>query len=271
MLPVFRKIRRQLLTRNAFSRYLLYAIGEILLVVIGILLALRVNNYNEAQKIKTQKDAMLRQVADDLRRNIGDLRRDKALHLLGLQSNMRVMKHLEGGLPYDPQLAFDFYYLKKDEYTNPPTTGYENLKSLGLDNVDDPQIQNLLKSIYEYLYPRLSKEFQLYPDMDAYFSDYYLDHFEPLSDTDLTHSMILASDTIPFPVTQTFEGVQITRHVGFVPLDYAALTRDPRFRSMLRESLDYRLYKLSRYGNVLLLTENVLQLIEKEAGNPEGI
>ena len=50
MLQFFRKIRRQLLTENKFNQYILYAIGEILLVVIGILLALQINNWNESNK-----------------------------------------------------------------------------------------------------------------------------------------------------------------------------------------------------------------------------
>ena len=50
MLRFFRKPRQKLLPDNKFSKYLLYAIGEIVLVVIGILLALQVNNWNETRK-----------------------------------------------------------------------------------------------------------------------------------------------------------------------------------------------------------------------------
>ena len=47
MIKFFRKIRQRLLSENKFSKYLFYAIGEIVLVVIGILIALQVNNKNE--------------------------------------------------------------------------------------------------------------------------------------------------------------------------------------------------------------------------------
>lgn len=50
MIKLFRKIRQKMLTENKFSKYLLYAIGEILLVVIGIIIALQINNWNEGQK-----------------------------------------------------------------------------------------------------------------------------------------------------------------------------------------------------------------------------
>lgn len=57
MIKFFRKIRQRLVTENPlaeragkFSKYLIYAIGEIVLVVIGILIALQINNWNENRK-----------------------------------------------------------------------------------------------------------------------------------------------------------------------------------------------------------------------------
>ena len=50
MIKFFRKIRQQLLSGNKISQYLIYAFGEIILVVIGILIALQINNWNENQK-----------------------------------------------------------------------------------------------------------------------------------------------------------------------------------------------------------------------------
>ncbi|MGW9684470.1 DUF6090 family protein [Flagellimonas sp. 2504JD1-5] len=55
MIKFFRRIRQRLLSENKFSKYLLYAIGEIVLVVIGILLALQVNNWNEQRKNRSNE------------------------------------------------------------------------------------------------------------------------------------------------------------------------------------------------------------------------
>ena len=55
MIKFFRKIRQQLITENKFSKYLLYAIGEIILVVIGILIALQINNSNN-KRIETERE-----------------------------------------------------------------------------------------------------------------------------------------------------------------------------------------------------------------------
>ncbi len=55
MIKFFRKIRQNMIKENKFSKYFLYAIGEIILVVIGILIALQINNWNE-NKIKNLKE-----------------------------------------------------------------------------------------------------------------------------------------------------------------------------------------------------------------------
>jgi len=59
MINFFRKIRRQLANDNKPLKYLRYAIGEIVLVVIGILIALQVNNWNEERKEKIQEQRIL--------------------------------------------------------------------------------------------------------------------------------------------------------------------------------------------------------------------
>ena len=66
MLKFFRKIRQRLLTENKLSRYFLYAIGEIFLVVIGILIALSINNWNEERKDSLIEQNYLRRLLIDL-------------------------------------------------------------------------------------------------------------------------------------------------------------------------------------------------------------
>ena len=66
MIKFFRKIRQKLLTEKKFSKYLIYAIGEIVLVVIGILIALQINNWNEDQKNKALEKNMLENLAENL-------------------------------------------------------------------------------------------------------------------------------------------------------------------------------------------------------------
>jgi hypothetical protein len=66
MISFFRKIRRQSLLNNRITRYLTYAVGEIVLIVIGIFIALQINNWNEARKNTKEVYAQLAQVHEDL-------------------------------------------------------------------------------------------------------------------------------------------------------------------------------------------------------------
>lgn len=73
MIKFFRRIRKSLLTENKFSKYLLYAIGEIVLVVIGILIALSINNWNEGQKELAKEQLILKQLNSEYQSNLKQL------------------------------------------------------------------------------------------------------------------------------------------------------------------------------------------------------
>ena len=69
MFRFFRQIRQRLLTENRFSKYLLYAVGEILLVVIGIVIALQVDTWNEARKLREEERVVAREIYLELKEN----------------------------------------------------------------------------------------------------------------------------------------------------------------------------------------------------------
>jgi len=66
MIKFFRKIRQNLLMENKTGKYFKYAIGEIVLVVIGILIALQINNWNEHDKSQTLAQKYLKLIKSDL-------------------------------------------------------------------------------------------------------------------------------------------------------------------------------------------------------------
>lgn len=66
MIKFFRKIRYSLMSENKTGKYLKYAIGEIVLVVIGILIALQINNWNEERKAKINENALYSRMITDL-------------------------------------------------------------------------------------------------------------------------------------------------------------------------------------------------------------
>lgn len=66
MIRTFRLIRKKLLSDGKTGKYLRYAIGEILLVMIGILLALQVNNWNESRKLMKAEKGLLNNLYENL-------------------------------------------------------------------------------------------------------------------------------------------------------------------------------------------------------------
>ncbi len=79
MITFFRRIRQKSITESKLTRYLLYAIGEIALVVIGILIALQVNNLNEVKKSKQSEKLYLEALQTEFTNNLDIL--DETIHL----------------------------------------------------------------------------------------------------------------------------------------------------------------------------------------------
>lgn len=70
MLKFFRLIRKRLLQESKITRYLAYAAGEIILVVVGILIALQVNNRNENRRQEKEENKILIRMVDELDQNV---------------------------------------------------------------------------------------------------------------------------------------------------------------------------------------------------------
>jgi len=87
MIPFFRKIRYQLAQDNQFFKYSRYAIGEIVLVVIGILIALQINTWNEERKLKN----VTKKYVDRL---IIDIEKDTLIIHNALESRQRSINNI---------------------------------------------------------------------------------------------------------------------------------------------------------------------------------
>lgn len=71
MMKFFRTLRQRLLTQNRFSKYLLYGIGEIALVVIGILIALQIDTWNEERKNTREANRLSRDLLEEVEMALG--------------------------------------------------------------------------------------------------------------------------------------------------------------------------------------------------------
>lgn len=73
MIKFFRTIRQDLTIESKVSKYILYALGEIFLVMIGILLAVNINNWNTQRQERSKEQVLLKSIKNDFERNISEL------------------------------------------------------------------------------------------------------------------------------------------------------------------------------------------------------
>ena len=91
MIKFFRKLRFSSLSRKRFPKYLLYATGEIVLVVIGILIALYLNNQQQEYTIHKQQENYLRQIRGEMVNNLNSLKVEKEELSLKIQNAYSVL------------------------------------------------------------------------------------------------------------------------------------------------------------------------------------
>lgn len=152
MIPFFRKIRKSLSDQAQFVRYSRYAIGEIALVVIGILIALQINNWNESMKLRKVEVKLLEELRNDLHVTLDELKTD----IPNLKAQMLLADRLiqygsqEQDENYSPEKFLDsFGYFNWNVKMYPRTIAYQNLKALGFDLFTNDSIKYLTAEIFD--------------------------------------------------------------------------------------------------------------------------
>ena len=150
MIKFFRKIRQKLLSENKFSKYLIYAIGEIILVVVGILIALQINNWNEGKKNKQRETIILNEILNSINNDLQyyeDVvdrlieRKKKGLDSLRTYINDKEI--------IQDSLFLDFYGNASQDvmmlFDNGP---YEALNSSGLELITNDSLRSKINNVY---------------------------------------------------------------------------------------------------------------------------
>ncbi len=150
MLKFFRKIRYDLMEKNKTGKYFKYAIGEIILVVIGILIALSINNWNENRKLHNEELSLLLEVKSNLEVTLNNFRNDTLFNTQSIIQLRKIEHYIAENLPYDTKLdtAFGKFGVWYSPY--PITTAYTTLKTKGLDIISNIPLRNKIVNMYEY-------------------------------------------------------------------------------------------------------------------------
>ena len=150
MIKFFRKIRHRLLTENKISKYLLYAIGEIVLVMIGILLALSINNWNQTRQDNHKINSYLHKIGNELNTDFHNLelmieRRKQALIYTDTILKYYKKNHIEDSKLFENGFRSLFF----ESRFFPNTRAYESFKNSGhIKDLKNPEIEDKLNQYY---------------------------------------------------------------------------------------------------------------------------
>jgi len=156
MLRIFRKTRQRLLQNGATLRYFKYAFGEVFLVVIGILIALQINNWNENRKLQNKEKTLLREMQSNLYEDLLDFDYNIRGTKMRLLANEIVLQVLEDSLPMHDSLKTYFANFVGGYQLTENTGAFDNLKSIGFDLVRNDSLRARITRLYSNRYVYLN-------------------------------------------------------------------------------------------------------------------
>jgi len=239
MIKFFRKIRQRLLTENKFSKYLLYAIGEIVLVVIGILIALQINNWNNDRIERHSEASALNEILGNLERDVEMLNKTKGWNNLWIRNNQKVLNHLEERSAMTDSLRWYYHFLKGGAQFQPILVGYENLKSKGIDIIRNDSLRMAISELYDHRYHHLVKNLR--------------SHHRPIKE---------------FQIAQVINNISTVGERSAEPNDLNALYDNLQFKESRRQTIFSLKWMNGHYDIGIEQNEEVQQKIRRELDHP---
>jgi hypothetical protein len=237
MIKFFRKIRQNLLSEGKTGKYFKYAIGEIILVVVGILIALSINNCNENRKDRIIEKELIIELITTVKSNheslLSGLRRwestTKSLDL--------IMQIIDQRLPYADSLAgyFEEAHKKRGNNLNALNfSGYKSLKNRGYHLIRNQELRKEVIILFEQELSGLSAtNSQVDIDNSSFHYEYIAKNFKLGYNCDVPHS-------------------------------YEAIIDDPFYYSILKSLETSMFRKIRRVNRFIRKNEQVLKLLETE-------
>jgi hypothetical protein len=150
MIKFFRQIRQNLLLEGKTGKYVKYAIGEIVLVVIGILIALSINNWNENRKLQNEELNLLLEVKSNLKVTLKNFKNDTLFNTQNIIQLRKIEHYIDKDLPYNIELDSAFGMFGQWASPYPITTAYTTLKTKGLDIISKKSLRSKIINTYEF-------------------------------------------------------------------------------------------------------------------------
>ena len=237
MIKFFRKIRQKMLIENKFSKYLLYAIGEIVLVVIGILIAFQVSNWSKQKERDTLERRTLTEMLSNLKMDSMDMSGNIKRNTISLESAEAVLYQLENRIAWNDSMANHYSrLLNYNSIVAPILSSYENLKSSGFDLIKNDNLRFKIHQLYAQQYP-------------------FLGRLEQEHGESLRYSVI---------APQVTGKIKTFSSKGSRPVDLTALMDDHAFKESIILFIGAQKLMISFYNRSLVLQVELSKMIEQE-------
>lgn len=149
MIKFFRHIRKVMIKENRVSKYMLYAIGEIVLVMVGILLALQVSTWNQERQARNKEQILLYELNKEFKENKAQLEEVLEKHKQAMRSTVSIIAEFPINVD---SLDLDSFQVKTNgfglRHTFNPSQGIINslVNTSSFDLISDPELRKLLVS-----------------------------------------------------------------------------------------------------------------------------
>ena len=190
------------------GKNLKYAIGEIALIVVGILIALQINNWNENQKTKRQESKLLEQLKSDLK------------------SNFYELEYLDHAKTVDDRLKSAFEFINMSNVFNSANTTYKYIENQGINILQNDSLRQRITEIYEL-------DFHNIKYRDEINWDLITDDLRPLLDVSLKSSKMVS--------TEFTYGAILDLNT---PIDMKVLSKDEQFKNVIVRIQNFLLIRL---------------------------
>ena len=236
MINFFRKIRKQLADDNKPLKYMRYAIGEILLVVVGILIALSINNWNEERKDRVKEREVLEDIMNNLNRN-NELIQNSLVKINKIdKSSDIVISVIRSKKPYSDTLDLHFFESTRSGGLLFPLSseGYESLKNAGFDIIRSDSMKDKILELFEISYKRIKEK------------------------TQWSNERSRESDNYLFTIFKVEMPSRLT------PLNYNQILNDTRYLSLVVDMKSQRSWYTEDILDCLSQSEELIQIIMAE-------
>jgi hypothetical protein len=235
------------------GRYFKYAIGEILLVVIGILIALQVSNWNQDRKSRIQEIKIYKEIMSDLELTLKEVNMDMLSHQKCMKSTLKLMQHMVDKKPHNDSVVRFIFDASGDLQVYPKTSGYQALISIGLNLLRNDSVRKNITNLYQLSLKRIIQMgWQEGPtaDLNLLIEPFKDKHLEPDLETDNMRIRNYEIDSVEIYPAKI--------------KDYDAFINDTALISALNKSMNNRSWKIKRHYNTSKQLEKTIKMIENE-------